>query len=234
MKQARPLVLLVSLVAACAGPPPEPPEHHEHGPIDDAATIHHRFEDPEVWAQRFENPDRDDWQRPSEVLGWLSLPERAVVADIGAATGYFPVRFARALPEGRVYGVDVEPTLVNYLNLRARRERLYNLIALVAATDDPRLPEPVDLLFLCNTYHHIDERVAYFGALRDRLREGGRLAVIDYLVGDLPVGPPPGAKIAPEAVIEELDRAGYRLVRRERLPYQFFLLFAPAEAEERD
>src|SRR3990167_1183974 len=69
---------------------------------------HHRFDDADAWAARFEDPKRDAWQKPDEVIAALALPPDAKVADIGSATGYFPVRFAKALPQGRVFGVDVE------------------------------------------------------------------------------------------------------------------------------
>ena len=202
--------------------------HSGHSGHADDATVRHRFEDAELWASRFEDPERDAWQQPERVVELLGLAPDARVADVGAATGYFPVRFARAVPRGVVYGVDVEPTLVNYLNVRARREGLTNLVSLVCAYDDPRLPEPVDLVFVCNTYHHIDDRVAYFTRVRQRdLRPGGRLAIVDYVKGDLPVGPRDDHKLAPERVVEELERAGYRKVEQHGLPYQYLLVFTP-------
>lgn len=202
---------------------------HGHGQGGgDHATVSHRFEDAEAWAARFEDPERDAWQQPARVLEWLALPPEAKVADIGAATGYFPVRFARALPAGRVYGVDVEPTLVNFLNLRAQREGLTNLVALVCRPDDPAIPEPVDLIFVCDTYHHISARRDYFGALRAKLRPEGRLAIVDFGPGDFPVGPKDPHKLAAEQVVEELSQAGFALVaRHDELPYQYLLVFAP-------
>ena len=86
-------------------------EHREHG-REDNATVHHRFEDAEVWAARFENPERDSWQLPEKVVSALVTRQDMVVADIGSATGYFPVRFARACPLGMVIGADIEPDMV--------------------------------------------------------------------------------------------------------------------------
>lgn len=221
----------VLLLAGCASSPdpgeggrdPRRPEHRKHG---DHATVHHRFDDAEKWAARFEDKNRDAWQKPAQVLAVLALKPDAKVADIGAATGYFPVRFARAAPRGVVYGVDVEPNLVNYLNLRAHREGLSNLISLVCTPDDPAIPEPVDLVFVCDTYHHIGDRVAYFTRLKAKLRPGGRLAIVDFKPGDFPVGPKDPKKIPAETVIAELKRAGFQLAKREDgLPYQFVLVF---------
>jgi SAM-dependent methyltransferase len=229
-------LLPLLLLLACEGSPeaPDAPapaaqdQAHGHAHGHDDATVHRRFEDAARWAREFEDPERDEWQQPGKVLEHLALAPDARIADIGAATGYFPVRFARAAPQGVVYGVDIEPTLVNYLNLRARREGLGNLVALVCRPDDPCLPEPVDLVFVCDTYHHIDARQAYFSALRERLRPGGRLAIVDFRLGDWPVGPPEAKKIPPERVIEELGRAGWELASRAELPYQYLLVFRPA------
>ena len=135
------------------------PPHGGHG-------MQHRFDDAECWARRFESGDRDEWQKPDHVMALLDLAPDARVADIGSATGYFPVRFARAVPHGRVYGLDIEPEMVRYLNERAARAGLTNLRSILAATDDPRIPEPVDLIFVCNTYHHIGDRAWYFRARR--------------------------------------------------------------------
>ena len=107
---------------------------------------------------RFEDPSRDTWQKPDVVIDALNLEPSSLVADIGAATGYFPVRIARRLPEGRVWGIDVEPDMVRYLNARARKEGLSHLFSVLATENDPLLPEPVDVVLVVNTYHHISER----------------------------------------------------------------------------
>ena len=161
------------------------------------------------------------------MLAALELPADGKLVDIGSATGYFPVRFAKAMPQGVVYGVDLEPTLVNYLTLRAHREGLTNLIALTCTADDPCVPEPVDVAFLCDTYHHIDDRVAYFRRLQDALTPDGRLVVVDFLPGELPVGPPPGHKLSAERVTEELAEAGYERVAEHTLTHQYLLVFRP-------
>lgn len=95
--------------------------HHEHGQGQGhAQEMHagHSFEDAEKWAKRFESPDRDAWQKPDAVIASLGLRESDRVADIGSATGYFPVRVAKAVPKGKVWGIDVEPKMVAYSTLR--------------------------------------------------------------------------------------------------------------------
>ncbi len=210
-----------------AGDGAEHADHDQEGAehAGDGATMHHRFEDAEHWAEVFEDPERDSWQQPEQVLAWLQLAADARVADIGSATGYFPVRFAQAAPDGIVYGLDIEPNLVNYLNLRAQREGLGNLVSLVCEPDNPHIPEPVDLIFICDTYHHIDARKTYFGRLTEKLRAGGRLVVVDFKPGELPVGPPPGHKLSAEQVRLELEDAGFQQLESHELEYQYFLVF---------
>ncbi len=190
--------------------------------------MHHDFSGAEKWAARFDDPARDAWQKPDAVIERLSLEPDMSVADIGSGTGYFSVRLARALPDGRVYGIDTEPDMVRYLKERAVREGLAsNLSSQLGQADDPQLPEAVDLVLVVDTYHHLSDRTAYFRRLANHLNEGGRVAIVDFKPGDLPVGPPPAAKIEADTIIEELEAAGYRLKvdDRELLPYQDLLVF---------
>lgn len=157
----------------------------------------------------------------------LALEPDAVVADIGAGTGYFAARLANMLPKGTVYAVDVEPDMVKYLAARAKKERLANLKAVAGTADDARLPEKADLILLVDVYHHIDARERYFRRLAGSLKPGGRLAIIDFRL-DSPAGPPKAARIAPEKVKAELSAAGYKLVQQhDFLPRQYFLVFRP-------
>jgi len=208
------LALLVAIGPACAAR--QHSGHHEH-----------RFQDAERWARVFDDPARDAWQKPEEVIHALALAPDALVADIGSGTGYFAVRLARAVPRGHVYGADIEDDMVRYLAERARREELANLTSVTAAPDDPRLPRPVDLVLVVDTYHHIAERPAYFDRLRRSLRPGGRVAIVDYRP-DAPAGPPREARIPAAFVKEEMGQAGYGLVSEHTfLPRQYFLIFAP-------
>lgn len=176
-----------------------------------------RYDGADEWARVFDNPARDDWQKPDEVIRALVLPPNAVIADIGSGTGYFAVRLARAVPQGRVLGVDMEPDMVRYLNKRAERERLPNLVSYRGDADDPRLPTPVDIAILVGVYHHIANREQYFRRVRAALKHGGRVAIIDAF------------RIPAEQVKQELARAGFELTQEHSfLPDQYFLVFRPA------
>ena len=191
-------------------------------------THRHSFDDAQRWAHVFDDPARDAWQMPHEVIQALALEPDARVADLGAGTGYFAVRLANRLPQGRVYAVDIAPDMVRYLEARAKRERLPNIVALKGALDDPKLPEKVDLALLVDVYHHVQNRPAYFRRLRGYLRPGGRVAIVDFKL-DAPRGPPRAARIAPDAVKAEMAAAGYALGAESGfLPDQYFLIFRPA------
>ncbi len=185
----------------------------------------HDFRDAAKWSQVFDDPKRDEWQKPHEVLTALEIAPDATVADIGAGTGYFSMRLAHFVPRGRVYAVDVETEMVKHLAMRAASQGLANVIAVRSSPDNPRLPGKVDLALVVDTYHHIEDREFYFSRLRGMMKPGGRLAVIDFKP-DSPEGPPPAARLAPEKVKEELDRAGFLFSREhDFLPNQYFLIF---------
>src|SRR5688500_7291102 len=190
-------------------------------------THRHSFGDAEKWAHVFDDPERDAWQKPHQVIQALALEPDAVIADIGAGTGYFAARLANMLPRATVYAVDVEPAMVKYLGERAKREGLSNLKPLAASPGDAKLPARVDLVLLVDVYHHVEDRSQYFQKLAASLKPGGRVAVIDFKL-DASQGPPRSSRVPPEQVAAELDKAGYRLVAAHGfLPYQYFLVFQP-------
>ena len=199
----------------------------------DHATVHHPFDDVEKWVKVFDDPARDAWQKPDELLRSLGVTDGQTVADLGAGTGYLSVRIAKAVgTKGRVLALDVEPNLVAYMKERAAKAQLPQMQAALIKTDDPGLPDGgVDLVLVVDTWHHIDERVRYLAKIARGLKPGGRVAVVDFKKGDLPVGPPDDDhKLAPEHVEDEFNRGGFTLVKRdlELLPYQYVLVFKPS------
>jgi len=188
-------------------------------------THEHSFSGAEHWAKVFDDPKRDAWQKPHEVIQALKLKPDEVIADIGSGTGYFAMRFAHMVPKGKVYGIDTEPDMVKYLADRAKREGLKNVIAVAGKPGDPQLPEKADLIIFVDVYHHVENRERYFSQLQNALRPGGRVAIIDFRM-DSPEGPPKAARIAPEQVKSELQRAGYVGTEEHGfLPNQYFLVF---------
>jgi arsenite methyltransferase len=176
----------------------------------------------------YEGFGRDRWQQPERVIETLALAPGAAVADLGAGGGYFTFRLADAVgPTGHVYAVDIDPDMLSYLERRAREEGYAHVEVVHAEADDPRLPEPVDLVFTVNTYHHLGERPAYFRSLQSGLRPGGRVVVID-LDGGGWFQRLMGHFVKPEEIRRELGEAGYHLVEsHDFLSRQSFLIFAP-------
>lgn len=190
-------------------------------------TRHHSFGDADKWARVFDDPARDAWQKPHEVIQALALAPDAIVADIGAGTGYFTMRLAHGTPLGRIYGVDTEPAMVKHLAERAKKAGLPNVTAVQAKPGDPGLPGKADLVLFVDVYHHVEDRERYFRRLQESLRPGGRVAVIDFRM-DSPVGPPKRARFEPDRVKDEMKRAGYALAQEHAfLPNQYFLVFQP-------
>lgn len=195
----------------------------EHG-TSHADHLEKHF-DPEGSALRFDDPARDTWQLPDRVIAAFNLKAGQSVADIGAGTGYFTVRLAKSDTTPKVYAADIEPSMVKYLRERAATEGLSNVIAVQASQDKPNLPEPVDLVLVVNTYHHIGDRVAYFRKLADSIKPGGHVAIIDFRP-DSPEGPPKEFRFPPERFKSEMGKAGYKLTAQHTfLPRQEFLIF---------
>ncbi len=195
-----------------------------------AEGFHHGFSDVTHWAQVFESPERTKWQQPDEVVSALKLKPGQTVIDIGAGTGYFTRRFAKAVaPSGEAIGLDIEPAMIDYMKADAKKQGLKNYHARLVKADDPELaPHSADVVFFCDTLHHMDDRVAYFRKLSSALKPGGRVIVIDFQKKPLPVGPPPEHKLSREEVVAEFHSAGYRLARdHDFLPDQYFLEFEP-------
>ena len=180
------------------------------------------------YIQHLEDPSRAAWQKPDEVIRVLNLKSGESIADIGAGSGYFTVRFARQVgPAGKLYAVDIDRDMLAYIELRARQENLQNIQTILADPHDPKLaPASVDLIFICATLHHITDRARYYPLLTKALRPGGRVVNIDFQKRPLPVGPTLEMKIAREDVLSEFAAAGFHLAQEfDFLPYQYFLAF---------
>jgi ubiquinone/menaquinone biosynthesis C-methylase UbiE len=220
---------LFLLTALCAVAGDEPEHHHgKKHPDKHDATMHHSFDDVQKWIDRFDDPKRNEWQKPDTVLAVITVESGDRIADIGAGTGYFTIPLARAVgAEGMVYGVDIESSMVKYLGERAKKEGLAQIKAVLTRPDAPGIDSSsVDLVFICDTWHHIDDRLVYLEKLKQALRPGGRVAIVDFKEGDLPVGPPAGHKLTDQDVIAEFAAVGMKLLTHsDDLPYQYILIF---------
>jgi len=192
------------------------------------AHQHHPPQSAEEYIKALEDPSRDEWQKPDEVVESLGLKLGDEVADLGAGSGYFTIRLAREVgATGKVYAVDLDPKLLEYIEKRAKEEQLENIQTILADPDDPKLgSNSVDLIFICDVLHHINDRAKYYPLLFRALRPSGRLVNVDFHKRKLPVGPPEEMKIDKKDMIKEAVGQGFQLARElEILKYQYFLVF---------
>ena len=136
-------------------------------------------------------------------------------------------------PTGTLYLVEVEDELTQALEERVARDGYTNVVVVRGEYSDPQLPEgAIDLVFLCNTFHHIEERPAYFAALRSDLRSPGRVAIVDPngdLRGILSLLLDEGHTTSVDALVGDMQTAGYRPSESlDFLPTQIFEVFSPA------
>jgi len=196
----------------------------------DASQMHRLHNDPKAYIGALEDPQRDAYQKPHEVLTALNLKPGEVIADIGAGSGYFTFSIAHHLgPEGKVYAVDVSPDMILHLNRRIRDLKTTNVVSVLADPDDPLLPEQsVNRFFICDVWHHVESPSKYLGMIKKMLKPGGQVIMIDFHKKELPFGPPMAMKIAREDLVKQMESNGFRLANEHSfLPYQYFLVFVP-------
>lgn len=193
----------------------------------DTHEMHALHRDSKAYIAMLEDPKRDAYQKPHEVVTALDLRPGEVIADIGAGSGYFSFRFAHHVGAGRVYAVDINPEMILHMNRRIRDLAITNITTVLAQPDDPLLADAsLNRVFICDVWHHIENQKEYLAKVKKMLKPGGQLVMIDFQKRELPVGPPLEMKIAREDLVRQLERAGFQLSEEHTfLPYQYFLVF---------
>jgi 2-polyprenyl-3-methyl-5-hydroxy-6-metoxy-1,4-benzoquinol methylase len=171
---------------------------------------------PREWVATLEGAHRIAGQKIDEVLSKLSLRSGMVVADIGAGSGVFSRPLAKAVaPTGKVYAVDIEQGLLDYIKKRDQEQGIRNVQTVLGGFDDPKLPaQDVDLAFINDVLHHIEHRETYLKALGAYLKPDGRIAVIemDKTDPETPHRNQPELLLEREQVQQWMSDAGFRLV----------------------
>ncbi|HEY8375910.1 MAG TPA: methyltransferase domain-containing protein [Nannocystis sp.] len=195
------------------------------------------YDDPKQAIASMESEGRESWEMPDRIVRSLPIPGKdAVIADIGAGSGYFSRRLAREVPAGKVYAVEIDDEFRSYIETQRESWGTPNIEPHLAFYDDPALPErAIDLVFVANTYAYLRDRAAYFEKVRVALKPGGRLVIVDFRPdADPPAkfAPDPKFRLSREQITAELARAGFALEREDDfLPYQYFLVFKAEAAE---
>ncbi len=214
------IVLLAVLCAALIGTVLAEDQHQ-----------HRRPDDIKQYLEHLDSTERDCYQKPSEVIDALRLKPGMAVADLGSGSGYFTRRFIEAVTEtGMVYAVDVEPEMLAYAKESVIHMRTaYTAEFILAQPDNPKLPfASIDLLFVCNTIHHLENRSKYFSELKSSLKPGARIAIIDFYPDERSgnLGFPKHHLVSQDTIVQEMAAAGYQLAREHGfLLKQYFLEF---------
>ena len=179
-----------------------------------------------VYIWTLETQGRVEALEVSRVVEMLNIQAGDVVADVGAGTGLFSLPMAKAAgADGLVYAVDINQDLLAHLDEVVKSAGVHNIRTVLGGEEDPRIPEPVDLIFICNTLHHISNRGDYLKTLSRYLRRGGRLAVIDFRDGDSP-HLIPSMNFSQNDLLTWTKAAGYKMLEEHRfLEENFFLLY---------
>lgn len=181
-----------------------------------------------AWLER---PERAIEERPAEVVAHLRLRPDDVVADLGAGTGYFTFRLARAVPAGRVYAVDIQPEMLAIIEGRMSEEGVLNVVTVLGAEDDPRLPpNSVDVTLIVDAYHEFAYPREVMEAVFRATRAGGHVVLVEYRGEDPEVPIRPLHKMTEAQAVREVEAVGFRFVENEAfLPMQHFLVFERPE-----
>jgi 2-polyprenyl-3-methyl-5-hydroxy-6-metoxy-1,4-benzoquinol methylase len=223
--------LLGCISATAQSPTPErhhshSPAMHAHGDTQESAANQFMHEaDFDQLVARFEDPGRAQWQKPDKVIAGLESLEGKTVADIGVGTGYFA--FPIALKAAKVIAVDIDQRFLDYINQKKQTQKSGgNIETRLTTPDSPGLKDgEADLVLIVDTIHHIEKRIEYLRKLKQGLRDGGALVIIDFKKHETPAGPPVELRLSTHEVKSELEAAGFKVAPAdmEMLPYQYVI-----------
>jgi SAM-dependent methyltransferase len=180
------------------------------------------------WLER---PEREAEEEPSRAIDALDLRPGMTVADVGAGSGYYTVRLAQKVgPEGRVYATDIQPGMLSLLQRRATRDQLTNIVPVLGAVDDPKLPPgSLDLALMVDVYHELSAPQAFVRRLREALKGDGRLVLIEFRKEDPRVPIREEHKMSVDQVRQELSADGYTIDKViDVLPWQHIIVLRAA------
>jgi ubiquinone/menaquinone biosynthesis C-methylase UbiE len=199
-------------------------------PLRDKGVAHEHktpFGNTEKYIDFLERQERVTWQKPGVVIETLKLKGDEKIADVGAGSGYFSLRFASALPRGRVYAIDVDPAMIDHIRHRAMADSIDNVEIILASPDDPKVPKDSEIVFICDVLHHVENKSQWLKKIHGEVKKGARLILVEYKEGDLPEGPPEWMKMSPQEVTSNALGAGFTHVSTDNdlLPYQIMFVF---------
>ena len=186
------------------------------------------LEDFDVLIQELEAPERMSWQNPDMVISKMGNFRGQVIVDIGPGTGYFALRIVKS--GGFVIANDIEQKFIDYIEERKSElssDASKRLTTRLIEPDDPGLlTNEADWVLIVNTYYFLDDRVKYLGKVKKGLKQNGKILIVDYKIGDMPVGPGDTIKIPVANAIKEIKSAGFTILEIDNssLQYQYIIV----------
>jgi SAM-dependent methyltransferase len=187
-----------------------------------------QLEDFDDLVKKLEDPDRLNWQNPDKVLDKMEDLNGKIVADIGVGTGYFAFRLVRR--GAKVIGIDIEEKFLEYIEDRKSdlpESVSKNISTRLTTPNDPKLSaNEVDWVLIVNTYYILNNREIYLQKIREGLKPGGKLIVVDYKSGDMPIGPGEAEKVNAGEATTEMKNAGFSIIDKDlnSLQYQYIIV----------
>jgi len=177
----------------------------------------------EELVEKFENPERDQWQKPDLVIEKLGDIKGKKIADIGAGTGYFSRRLAQK--GASVLALDIDEQFLNFINTHSSDS--LTIVTRKIPFNSPQLDSAeVDAVIVVDTYHHIENRYDYFRDVWRGMKAGGQLMVVDFKKKKTPHGPPTKMRVEGFDVMRELQKAGFIkvVIDTKTLDYQYIIM----------
>ncbi|MEM7145757.1 MAG: class I SAM-dependent methyltransferase [Verrucomicrobiota bacterium] len=177
--------------------------------------------------QWLERPEREQEESPDEVVANLELNPGDHVADIGSGSGYFTFRIAEKIPDGKIYAVDIDQPMLDFIADRAEERQMKNITPHMGTLTDTRLPEnSIDLVLIVDAYHEFSHPREMMSSIVKALKPGGRLVQLEYRKEDISIPIKPLHKMSQKQVVKELDAVGLEHVEtRDFLDLQHFMIF---------
>jgi ubiquinone/menaquinone biosynthesis C-methylase UbiE len=171
-----------------------------------------------------ESEERKTWQNPSEILAQIDLKQDYVVADLGCGSGYFSIPIARKVK--KVYGIDVQQEMLEYLEEKAKKQKISNIKTILSKGNDiPLENESVDLLLTVNTLHEFREQEKIVKEIKRVLKHNGKAVIVDFVKIETGRGPPVKIRVSKQQAVDLFENEGLKFQKSYMLPFHYLLIF---------